>query len=454
MSYLIDTIAGRAILVLVLGLGSTFFLAQYLYQVSGERELMQSNASRIAERILVLANTITSVAAPDRDDTAHRLSGGPLELHWSESPLAISGGQLDASATLLRDILLERAPHLKERGLIVGTSKSIGEQSELAKHTTLISLNLEDRSWLNVTLAKVQPTQIAAPSFLVSSLVGALGVITLAVLLSRWLTGPLDRLAFSARSLFVGGENGHGVAEEGPREVRTLAGAINEMHRRINRLVSDRTQMLAAISHDLRTPLTRLRLRANAITDVDARAAFERDIAEMEEMIDAALGFLRENSEQEPVEPVDIAAILQTIVDEASDAGRQITIDMPRTLVVRGRHLALKRALTNLVENGVKYGGVAVVKARKSANEIVVEVADKGPGIPAEQLEAVFSPFYRLDDARSRSTGGYGLGLTVARTVARNHGGDVTLANRDEGGLQATLRLPLPIAAESTKEKA
>jgi len=337
--------------------------------------------------------------------------------------------------------------------LIVGTSNPTNERTELAQHTTLISLNLEDRSWLNVTLAKVQPTQIAAPSSLISSLVGALGVITLAVLLSRWLTRPLDRLTESAGSLFVGTENGHDVAEEGTREVRTLAAAINEMHRRINRLINDRTQMLAAISHDLRTPLTRLRLRTNSIVDVEIRAALERDIAEMEEMIDAALGFLRENSEQEPVEPVDVAAILQTIADDASDCGQKVTIDLPRKLVVRGRHLALKRALTNLIQNAVKYGGAAGIITRQLPNDIIIEVSDSGPGIPDEQTEAVFSPFYRLDDARSRSTGGSGLGLTVARTIARSHGGDVTLFNRAEGGLRATLRLPKAIAQGPTKER-
>lgn len=443
MKFLTDTIAGRAILVLALGLGSTFFLAQYLYQVSVDRELMQSNASRIAERILVLADAITSVSAADRDDTAHRLSGGPLELHWSERPLATGGGQLDASAVLLREILLERSPRLKDRGLVIGTNTSLGDSTELARHSTLISLNLEDRSWLNVTLAKVQPTQITAPSFLVSSLVGLIGVITLAVLLSRWLTRPLDRLAASARALFVGGDNGDGVVEEGTREVRTLAGAINEMHRRINRLIGDRTEMLAAISHDLRTPLTRLQLRANAIPDADARIAFERDISEMENMIDAALGFLRENAEQEPLEPVDLAAILQTVADDASDAGQQVAIDVPRTLVVRGRHLALKRALVNLVGNALKYGGGAEIAAKKSGTEVTIDITDNGPGIPDDRLETVFSPFYRLDNARSSRSDGYGLGLTVARTVARAHGGDVTLANRAEGGIRATMRLPL-----------
>ncbi|MCB1527394.1 MAG: hypothetical protein KDJ45_06810 [Hyphomicrobiaceae bacterium] len=454
MRYLTDTIAGRAILVLVLGLGSTFFLAQYLYQVSSERELMQSNASRIAERILVLADTITSVSADQRDETAHGLSGGTLELHWSETPLTISGGSLDEAASLLRQLLLERSPGLKARGLVVGTNSAPNVSREIATHTTLLSLKLKDSTWLNVTLAKVQPTQIAAPSFLISSFVGALGVITLAILLSRWLTRPLDRLTDSAGLLFLSAESGHDVIEEGTREVRTLAAAINEMHRRIRRLVNDRTQMLAAISHDLRTPLTRLRLRANAIADIKTRIAFEHDIAEMEQMIDAALGFMRENSEKEPVEPVDVAAILQTIADEASDCGQQVTIELPRKLIVRGRHLALKRAIANLVQNAVKYGGAAVVRARELPNEIIIAVADSGPGIPNEQLEAVFSPFYRLDDARSRSTGGYGLGLAVARTIARSHGGDVTLSNRDAGGLQATLRLPTRVASTSTTEGA
>lgn len=189
--------------------------------------------------------------------------------------------------------------------------------------------------------------------------------------------------------------------------------------------------------------MTRLQLRANAIPDADARIAFERDISEMENMIDAALGFLRENAEQEPLEPVDLAAILQTVADDASDAGQQVAIDVPRTLVVRGRHLALKRALVNLVGNALKYGGGAEIAAKKSGTEVTIDITDNGPGIPDDRLEAVFSPFYRLDNARSSRSDGYGLGLTVARTVARAHGGDVTLANRAEGGIRATMRLPL-----------
>jgi signal transduction histidine kinase len=438
MSRLFDTVAGRAVLVLVLGLGSTLFLAQYLYLVSSEREVLLSNADRVAERLLVLAKTITAVSREARDDTAHRLSGGAIELHWSAEPLTTAGGELDPAAQTLRGFLLERAPELASRGLIFGTSAAADD----AGHTTLISLRLEDGSWLNVSLARVQATRFMSPSFLVTSVVGALGVVLVAILLSRWLTKPLDRLADGARTLFVAGEGGPQLEETGTREVRTLAAAINEMRRRIERMVADRTQMLAAISHDLRTPLTRLRLRTNALPAGEPRTSIERDIAEMEQMIEATLGFLRENAVEEPVAPVDLAAILQSIADDAADAGQEVAVDAPRSLVVRGRHLALKRLFTNLVGNAIRHGGSAEVRAQQSAAAVEITISDNGPGIPPEKLEAVFEPFCRLDDARGRETGGYGLGLTVARSIARGHGGEVVLVNRPSGGLAAIVRLP------------
>lgn len=440
---LTDTIAGRTVLVLVVGLGSILFFAQYLYQVASERELMQSNAHRVGERLLVLAETITAVTPENRDATAHSLSGGPLELHWSVEPLSTAGGRLGDAAQTLRTYLLERVPELDGRGLIFGTSSASQALGNDEDHTTLISVGLEDGSWLNLTLAQVQPTQVSSPSFLISLLVTTLGIFVVAALLSQWLTRPLNRLAQEAGNLFLAGDDGRLVAETGTREVRTVAAAINDLHRRINRLVADRTQMLAAISHDLRTPLTRLRLRANGIGDEILKASIDRDLDEMEKMIDAVLGFLKEGTDAEPLEPVDIAAILQTIADDAQDAGHQVYAELPRSLVVKGRHLALKRALSNLVSNAVRYGGSAEIRLRRNEREAFTEIIDPGPGIPPEKLDAVFEPFQRLDDARSRDTGGYGLGLTVARSVARSHGGDVVLDNRPNGGLKATFRLPV-----------
>lgn len=446
MSWLTDTIAGRTIIVLVVGLGSILALAQYLYQQGIEREVTARNTAAIVERLLVLANTIMAIEPGRRDDAAHRLSGGPIELHWGPEPLATAGGQLDSVMERLRDGLISRSPQLGNNGLIIGTTRTT-DDSKLApksfdeRHTTLLSLPLSDGSWLNVTLARVETGRAATPSALLSASFGAFGVVLVAILMGQWLTRPLQRLADGARLLFQTSGN-HDLPETGTREVRMLASAVNELQHRIRKLVDERTHMLAAVSHDLRTPLTRLRLRITNIGDGKLRRTIETDLNEMEDMIEATLAFLRDDSSNEEVEPVDLMAILETIRADASDAGEQVDIEGPRQLVVIGRHLALKRALTNLIQNAVKYGGLARVRATQDDDNVMIFVEDEGPGLPLDQHEAVFQPFVRSEPSRSRSTGGHGLGLTMARSVVRSHGGEVSLANREAGGLKVTVRLP------------
>ena len=447
MSWLSDTIAGRTIVVLVLGLGSILALAHYLYQVGIEREVTSSNTERLTERLILLTSTIASLEPDKRDAAAHSMSGGPLDMHWGREPLATAGGDLDANALLLRDRLLVSSPRLGELGLIIGTDRPENAPHATVKpqdhgHTTLISLQLDDGSWLNVTLARVQSTRPTSPSLLLSAALGAFGVVLVAFLMGGWLTRPLDQLATDARQLFLTSQTVP-LAETGTREVRTLASAINDLQFRIRRLVDDRTQMLAAVSHDLRTPLTRLRLRIERVPDVEARASIQTDLDEMEAMIDATLAFLRDDMVSETVEQVDIAAILQTIAADTADAGHSVDVHTPQRLVIAGRHLALKRALTNLVQNAVKYGGSAVVSLSVDGPSIRISVCDEGPGIPADKLEAVFEPFYRIEPSRGRHTGGHGLGLTVARSIARTHGGDVVLSNRTPRGLEAVLTLPI-----------
>ena len=377
------------------------------------------------------------------------MSGGPIELHWAREPLATPGGNLDEVTLHLRDRLLARAPRLGGRGLIVGSSrpeKSVTDGATDHNHITLISLPLEDGTWLNVSLARVQSTRASLPSAGLSILLGAIGVITLAALMGRWLTAPLDRLATSAQRLSLTGESAP-LPATGTREVRTLAAAINDLLVRIRRLVDDRTGMLAAVSHDLRTPLTRLRLRAARLNDADARRSIETDLDEMEAMIDATLSFLRDDVAKEPVEAVDLVAILVTIANDATDAGHTIELQAPRSLVVTGRHLALKRALSNLVQNALKYGKTAKVTAALDSRIVRILIQDEGPGIPREMLETVFEPFYRLEASRGRGTGGHGLGLTSARSILRAHGGDVMLANGRPCGLEARVTLPAPAPA-------
>ena len=200
--------------------------------------------------------------------------------------------------------------------------------------------------------------------------------------------------------------------------------------------------MLAAISHDLRTPITTLRLRAEFIEDPETRDKILETLDEMQQMTEATLAFLREDAAREDSRQVDLAALIQSLCDDLADAGREVAFAGAGRTPLVCRPVALKRALANLIENAVAYGARARVALEEGAAELRIVIDDDGPGIPPDRMEAVFEPFVRLEESRSRETGGVGLGLAIARSIARGHGGDVTLENRPEGGLRAILRLP------------
>jgi signal transduction histidine kinase len=237
--------------------------------------------------------------------------------------------------------------------------------------------------------------------------------------------------------------------EVGPSEVATAARAFNTMAERIRRFVGDRTQMLAAIGHDLRTPITRLRLRAEFLDDDEQRRKMLADLDEMEAMVNATLAFARDDSATEPSVAVDLAALCRTVLDEAADARPELEPEAiyyqgPDRQRIRGRPIALKRALANLVANALNYAGDARVVIDPPAHgSITLRVEDHGEGIPEDSLEAVFQPFRRLEASRNRETGGTGLGLPIARNILRAHGGDVVLRNRTGGGLEAVVTLPV-----------
>jgi signal transduction histidine kinase len=265
------------------------------------------------------------------------------------------------------------------------------------------------------------------------------------VLLSFWVvrrfTAPLD--AFTEAASRLGRNvNAPALPESGPREVRRAARAFNEMQDRIRRFVHDRTQMIAAISHDLRTPITRLRLRADEVGDEEQQTKMLKDLEEMEEMIAAVLSFAREDGEAEPQSRLDLGALLQSICDDMADAGRAVTMEDAPGVLFTGQRMALKRAFTNLIDNAVKYGKCARARLLDSSECITVQIDDEGPGIPESEHEKVFASFYRLEQSRSRETGGTGLGLAFTRTIIRRHGGDIALHNRAEGGLRVVVTLP------------
>lgn len=438
MRHWLDTLTNRTILLLLIGIGFVHLVSLYAYQVALEHEMSSAGEAWLADRLLTIRQAVMRVAPNQREAVAHGFSGGAVEAHWSRDEHAIAGGPGSTEWDGLKRRLQERAPELGEAQVIIGPNRKL----ESDPHLALISIQLPDESWINVGLFSRLAPQTGGHGTILSTTLMALGVIGISILLVRWMTLPLRTFADAAQRLYRGTEN-VAVPEEGPREVRELASAFNDMQTRIRRLVDDRTHALAAVSHDLRTPLTRLRLKTEDVGDGSLGNAMRADLSEMEGMIDQTLSYLRGDRSDEEFRQMDLTALLETLVDEASDAGGDVVFAGLPSLTIMARPLALKRALSNVIENAVKYGGAARLNLARHADRAEILIDDNGPGIPAGQVDAAFAPFTRLEASRSKDTGGFGLGLTIARTIIEGHGGTISLANRAAGGLRVTIRLPV-----------
>ncbi len=300
-------------------------------------------------------------------------------------------------------------------------------------------------AWLNA--AMLLPPAHPAFGFkpLLALVATALAVSLAAAFGLRRLARPLEALADAADA--VGrGEPVHLPEGRGPVEIRRTASAFNRMQERIGRAMAERTRLLAAISHDLRTPITTLRLRAEMVDDPELRARMLVTLEEMRALTEAGLLLARGTAMDEPTTAVDLGALVESLADDQADLGADVVVGpLPgERIVLRCRKLALKRALRNLVENAVRYGGNARLALAREKERITLTVDDDGPGLASDLLERVFDPFVRGEASRSPETGGSGLGLAIARAILRSHGGDVGLANRESGGLRATVHLPLP----------
>lgn len=277
--------------------------------------------------------------------------------------------------------------------------------------------------------------------FLLSMAVMAVVLLGASIVAVRQATRPLAALAAAADRL------GRDVAapaleEEGTAETRRAARAFNEMQAKLRHLLESRMQMLAAISHDLRTPLTLLRLRVENLSETEEASRMLATITEMEAMIASMLAFARNETVTEPRRRTDLTALLESLVDDMADAGLSVAAGRLDPVVAEVRPAALKRAVGNLVDNAVKYGGAARASLVATPGEIEIRIEDDGPGLPPEEIVRVVEPFYRAERSRSRETGGVGLGLAIAQTIAEAHGGRLSLANREEGGLRASITLP------------
>lgn len=437
-----SSLAARTAVALLLGIGLVHLASLWTYRHALDLETTAAAETRLADRLVTIRQAVMRVPAVEREAVAHDLSGGAIDAHWSRVEHAVAGGPGSAAVEGLATRLTKVAEDLEPGDIVVGANRERDDDPHLA----VVSLRLPDRTWINFSLVAQTAHPEDGHGTLLSTSLMALGAITLSLLLVRWLTRPLSTFVDAARRICRGGEVVT-VPEDGPTEIRTLAVAFNEMQGRIKRMVDDRTLALAAVGHDLKTPITRLRLRLDDAAEPATRAAMAADLDEMEHMIEQALAWLAGDRDDEALRQVDVAAILATLTDDHTDAGHDVTLEGDHPAIVLGRRLALKRAFGNLLDNAIKYGGRATVRIVTKGDGIEVEIADDGPGIAAEDRARVLDPFVRLEPSRNRETGGWGLGLAIARRVVEAHGGRLVLAEGNPRGLVARVRLPNDPAA-------
>ena len=358
-------------------------------------------------------------------DTRFMVSAKPLPFDPESS--------LDSVAVVFKEVPLRMVDALEESG----------HGSVIVTPHLQIQASLSDGTWLSVQQSTDGSVllrllrNLAAPAFLVVI------ILLISFRASRVLLKPLQQLSAAAERL--GRERSVTIIPEMDiPEYKAIADSFNDMQTRLKRFVDERTQMLAAISHDLNTPLTRLRLLAEDLADRRQREQVLSDINEMEVMIRSSLDFARDESHQEPTVSVDIASLLISLCDTVSDAGQTARYRGPNHAFLSCRPGALRRALANLVDNGCKYGLEVAVDLAVLDKAVEIRITDRGPGIPEQDREKAFAPFQRLETSRNRLTGGTGLGLSIARDIIRSHGGDIRLENGRDGGLIVTVRLPQP----------
>ncbi len=442
-------VAGRVALILIGGILVIYAFGFLLFARDRRIETTRVFAQSVVDRMTAIVALMEAAPVEDRAALLQAVNSPTLWVTWAAEPPEPSGHEVpfeDAVREYLlplrdRPIRIDMPDHWRQWHAEGPPAHGPPPDLQPSRRKLLISVGQADGSWLIFSVS----SQYTAGSWVVRTLVWSVLTVGIVALVGVWaarrVTAPISRFAAAADRLGVDVE-APALSETGPKELRQAIHAFNRMQDRLRRLVADRTLMLAAISHDLRTMLTRLRLRADFIDDPEQQAKALADLDEMTAMLDATLSFARDDAASEERTKVDIASLLQSLCDDLGDTGKPVTYDGPDRMTLVGRPLALRRAFANLIDNALGYGGEAEVRLATEADTVSVEIADRGPGIPAGKREQVFAPFYRLEESRSRETGGTGLGLAVVRSIVRRHGGDIVLKDRTGGGLIARVVLP------------
>ncbi|MFA6311611.1 MAG: ATP-binding protein [Sterolibacterium sp.] len=467
MRWLPQSLFGRLALILFGGLLIAQLLSAAINFAERDRMILRASGMQSAQRVADVVRLLDSLNDPERQRIAGILSVPPLVVTLMPAPSedAATAASTDSAHLLMYTAVLRaalgndremritqneaavaawRPGYFRERrGAMAGGHPLPPDMQRRAPGGLFFQtqVRLLDGGWVQFH-ARVPQEAASLPWRLLLNLVVLLVAVSLLSLLAvRWVTRPLHVLASAADEL---GRDIHRppLPEGGPIEVRRAAHAFNTMQTRLVRYIEDRTRILAAMSHDLKTPITRLRLRAEMLEDEDLRQRFEKDLMEMEAMVGETLDFMRGLDSREPPQPIDMMAMLESLQADNEEMGRAVHIDGSATAPFVGAPQMLKRCLTNLLDNALTYGKRARIGIEDTPDELLIRIRDEGPGLPEAELEKVFEPFYRLESSRNRATGGTGLGLSIARNIARAMGGDLRLRNHPDGGLEALLSLP------------
>ncbi len=473
MRLLPQSLFGRLVLVLLAGLVLAQLATTYINLSERDQILYRAGGMQLAQRIADVGKLLDSLPPAERRRIVAVFNAPPLSISLDRPALETrpAPAETDIPLTMFTTVLRyalgdelpvrvirrEGAPEsFRQRGRFGPPDMPMMQhrmgggfgRPDFAPDSAFFTVQVALRDGTRVTFDTFLPPQATPiPVRLALTLLILLGtVIVLSLVAVRWVTGPLSSLATAADKL--GADiNRPPLPESGPLEVRNAARAFNTMQRRLARFIADRTRILAAMSHDLKTPITRMRLRTEMLDNEEIRGKFAKDLEEMETMVAHTLDFMRDASAVESVQPVDLTALLESLQSDYQDTGDAVELEGRVERPYPGRPHALRRCLTNLLDNAIRYGKRATVRLEDGAERITIRVLDEGPGIPEEELEKAFEPFFRGEASRSRETGGTGLGLGIARNIARAHGGELALKNRAGGGLEAVLTLPRTGAA-------
>lgn len=460
----------RLVLLLLFGLVLAEAITALVLTRDRGEAIQRAAGIHSAQRIAGIVKILERMPPVQRQETVNALDAPGMHISLSIPPQAEQNGMPISDSTLFRGVLRyylddDRTVYLSQvdntarqyfnlrNGIPMQMGRGSGMHDMMQRHmaeaglvlpsegANLIQVELRDGQW--VSFGEQLPEEMTAWPLRVILALG-LVLITLALvalLAVRWIIRPLAYLADSARALGKDLQR-PALTEEGPEEVRSTLRAFNTMQDQIRQFVDERSRFLAAISHDLKTPITRLRLRSGLLGDLELQAKFERDLNDMEELVQGTLEFMRDETANEQKQALDINDLLETMQIDGEEAGSKITLQGHARSAFYCHPISLRRMINNLVDNALKYGGQADIQIEDSKEHLKISITDFGTGIPDSQMDRVFEPYARLDNSRSKETGGTGLGLTIAKNIAVAHRGTLSLRNREAGGLQVIITLP------------